>query len=137
MSKLILFLAYFAIGILPTNVLAKMGSLFPEPEGEYASSGGVSIVAILFLLILLWAVFAAYSDLFHNFKEWQLRREKGEKKSKMVWNKETLIFLLGFGFLLSLPFLVWIQKYGIEYNRLEDSIFVYVVSMFLLYFFRR
>ena len=137
MSKLILFLTYFAIGILPTNVLAKMGSLFPEPEGKYGSSGGVGIEVILFILILLWLVYIAYADLFHNFKEWGLRRERGEKKSKLVWNKKIFLIILFLSFFLSLPVLVWIQKYGIEYNRLADSIFVYVVSVFLFYFFRR
>ena len=136
MKKITLLLAFYILDFLPTIVFAKMGSLFPEPEDEYRSGGSIDGIIIIFWIVMLVGVFMSYSALFDGFKEWQLRRARGEKKSKMVWTKKILILILVVGFFLSFPFLVWIQKYGIEYNRLEDSIFVYVVSVFLLFFFR-
>ena len=48
--KKILFLAYFALGILPANVLAKMGDAFP------GSGGGDAFYDFFVLLIVLFAL---------------------------------------------------------------------------------
>jgi hypothetical protein len=128
--------SFFILEFLPTTVFAKMGHIFPD------SSGGGEGVLILFWIIIIGLVFFSYIGLVDNIKDWRAKRERNEKIPKLKLTLKDfepyLIFgLLFFGFFISLPFLFWISKYGVERTQLEDGIFVYIVAISILFFFRR
>jgi len=99
--KKILPLAYFVLGILPTNVLAKMGSLFPEDE--YGSGGGFPIFDFIVIIVISGWFYKTFID---DVLSWKDRRKNKEKIDFRFIREELGGFLFIYslrGIFLALP----------------------------------
>jgi hypothetical protein len=131
--KKIMPLAYSVLGILPSNVLAKMGYLFPEDE--YRSGGGFPFFDFIVVILIAGWFYKTFIDDVLSWKERRRNKEKFDFSSiKEGFGGFLFIYALR-GIFLALPIFyiaTWIG--GTEFIK-EFWLYIFITIITIQFIF--